>query len=48
MLAWQHLTTVNWCTKYTNRTGVSLFDYSDEEVTGGRSGRFRYLTKYEK
>ena len=22
-----------WCTKYTNRTGVSLFDYSDEPST---------------
>lgn len=25
-----------------------LFVYGDEEATGGRSGRFRYLTKYEK
>ena len=31
--------------------GEYTFCYSDEEVTGGRSGRFRYLTyltKYEK
>lgn len=28
--------------------GEYTFCYGDEEATGGRSGRFRYLTKYEK
>ena len=47
MLAWQHLTTANQRIKLAKCVLSAVYD-SDEEATGGRSGSFRYLTKYEK